>query len=109
MILLERSRILIDVDGAFADRLTINGGLNLNQADDSLLINVLGSPTQAQYVLASWTGALEGVFDNVSGVPDGYELQYASNQLLLVSIPEPTAIAGLAILAGALTRRRRTH
>jgi fibronectin-binding autotransporter adhesin len=104
-------RLLIDIDGLLADRLTVKGNLVIDTTRTFLDFNILSEPTAAQYVVASWTGSLTGAFATVSGIPAGYQLQYTSNQLLLVnpSIPEPTSLAGLALCGGVLVGRRRSH
>lgn len=104
------TQFIVDIDGLAADRLNVNGDVTLGNTQVRLVLNELSTPLAAQYVLLSSTGSLTGTFVSVSGLPDGYELQYTSNQLLLVnpSIPEPTSIAGLALLGGMLVRRRRS-
>ncbi len=105
------SVLKIDLDGLLSDRLTITGDLNINENSNTRLdFNELSAPTADQYVIASWTGTRTGTFLNVVGLPDGYELQYTGNQLLLVNpIPEPATLGTLALLGGMLVRRRRSH
>ncbi len=104
-----------------SDLLAITGNLNLSSALDQLEITT-SSPLAGEYVLASWTGAVSGVFNQVvvNGVPvagDGtaagavggnYWLEYrATGSGILVLVPEPSALALLAAAAGLLLRRRR--
>lgn len=104
-----------------SDLLAITGNLNLSSALDQLEI-VTSAPLAGEYVLASWTGAVSGVFNQVvvNGVPvagDGtaagavggnYWLEYrATGSGILVLVPEPSALALLAAAAGLLLRRRR--
>ena len=63
------------IDGAVADRLTVNGDLTLTGG--TLAFGVLAAPTAAEYVIASYTGTLTGSFA-VTGLPSGYQVQYDS-------------------------------
>jgi autotransporter-associated beta strand protein len=73
----------IELDGATADRLTVTGSLDVSDA--TLAFTTLATPTEASYVLASYTTTLAGAF-TVTGKPDGYSLQYdaTNKQMLLV-------------------------
>jgi autotransporter-associated beta strand protein len=87
------------IDGASADRLTINGNLDL--FDAGLQLSVVNPPTEVSYVLASHAGSLTGTF-NVTGVPDGYSLSYENGQVLLSKTGFP-AWAGFYGLSGVDT------
>src|SRR5688572_2758853 len=71
------SRLNIDVNGASADRLTIFGNLDLDNATtEDLVINASG-PTAGRYTLVSYTGSMLSAgaplgFNTVSGVPADY-------------------------------------
>lgn len=71
-----------EIDGATADRLTVNSSLTLSGA--TLQFSVINAPTADSYVLASHVG-LTGTF-SVTGIPSGYVVQYdnVSNQIKLV-------------------------
>lgn len=78
-----------EIDGAAADKLVVNGALNLGAATDTLVITTLGGgATQPAYVIASYT-SLTGTFAPVS-LP-GYTLVYnyndgiSSNNIALVA------------------------
>lgn len=73
---------LCQIDGANSDRLTVNGGLDITGASLQLVVN---APTANVYVLASYTGTLDGTF-SVTGVPSGYSLDYneGTSQIRLV-------------------------
>lgn len=76
-----------EIDGANADRLAVNGALNITGA--TLNVSVLGGgATQPEYIIATYTGALTGTF---TGLPEGatvlpgYTISYATaNQIKLV-------------------------
>lgn len=91
------------------DLLSVAGSLNITGATLSLS-DLAGNSVanDAAYVLATY-GTLTGAFGNVTGMPVGYEVNYAynGNSVALVVIPEPSVL-GLVGLAGlGLTRRRR--
>ncbi len=62
-----------EIDGMAADRLTVNGSLDITGA--ALAFTALSAPTAESYVIASYTDTLTGTF-SVSGTPAGYEVQY---------------------------------
>lgn len=71
------SRLNVDISGATADRLSIFGNLDLDNATtEELLINA-ASPTAGRYTLVSYTGTLLSAgapngFNAVTGVPANY-------------------------------------
>lgn len=71
------------IDGANSDRLTVNGSLDITDA--ALQLVIVNPPTANLYVLASYTGALDGTF-SVTGVPSGYTVDYdaGTSQIKLV-------------------------
>jgi autotransporter-associated beta strand protein len=81
----------IELDGTSADRLTVTGELDI--ANATLVVATPGSgATETAYIIASY-GTLVGTeFLTVSGLPDGYSINYHyqnSNQIALVSSATP--------------------
>lgn len=74
---------LCQIDGANSDRLTVNGSLDITDA--ALQLMIVNAPTANVYILASYTGALDGTF-SVTGVPAGYSVDYdaGTSQIKLV-------------------------
>ena len=66
---------LCEIDGASADRLSVNGDLDITGA--TLQIVELSPATADSYVLASYTGSLTGTF-SVPSLPVNYSVQYDS-------------------------------
>ncbi|MGB7159997.1 MAG: autotransporter-associated beta strand repeat-containing protein [Tepidisphaeraceae bacterium] len=106
---------LVEFDGAGVgtiDLLDVIGLLDI--AGATIDFNQLGaSADDAAYVFASY-GTLAGPFAGVVDLPAGYVIDYAfndgidSNNIALVPVPEPTAMAALAAAGlGLLGRRRR--
>ncbi len=102
----------IDLSGASTDLATVGGTLTLDPA--STVSFSVGNPlTEPAYVFADY-GSLAGTFGTVSNLPAGYLLDYnylGSNQLALVTVPEPSALAlgavgGIAAAATARWRRK---
>jgi autotransporter-associated beta strand protein len=60
-----------EIDGASADRLTVNGDLDI--AGAVLNFTELSAPIAESYVIASYTGTVVGAFEVVN-LPEGYEL-----------------------------------
>lgn len=76
-------------------------------------MDLLGSPSGGIYTLLS-AASITGTFDTVTGLPDGYALDYTADSLLLVpsgdsggSVPEPGTLALLGVAALPVFRRRR--
>ncbi|WP_035606412.1 autotransporter-associated beta strand repeat-containing protein [Haloferula sp. BvORR071] len=69
----------VEVDGASADQLVVNGDLDITGA--TLDVSLLGGGfTQQSYVIATYTGTLTGSFATVT---PGYTVTYAAGQLVL--------------------------
>ena len=66
-----------DVDGATADKLVVNGTLDVSAG--KLDINLVNTPTAPALVIATYTGTTPAPFATVSGLPAGYALNYAYN------------------------------
>ena len=79
-------------------------GLDLSSASDTLTITNPGF-TSGTYVIATYTGSLNGTFD---AFPAGYQLTYdTGNNQILVTVPEPGIVAlGAMVSLAALSRRR---
>jgi len=110
----------IELSGASADLLNVNGNIDLSAADT---LNVSGVGSGASWVIATYTGTLSGTFDIVT---TGYSVDYgtgANSQITLhtpgsgaggglagTGVPEPTGamllVIGLGI--GSLRRVRRS-
>ena len=66
----------------------------------------LDDPAAGSYLIATYAGALTGIFDHVT---PGYTVSYATpHQIIVTSVPEPVGV-GLIGLSGSLLfwRRRR--
>ena len=72
------------LDGANCDKLAVTGNLTLTGS--TLAISTLsGGATQGTYVIATYTGTRTGTFATVTGLPNGYTVNYATpNQIILV-------------------------
>ena len=101
-----------------SDHLVVVGTLSLaapfpgsSDLPTTLALNFLSPPTGDTYTLLS-AASLTGTFGTVSGLPDGYSLEYTATSLLLVptaSIPEPcSALFLLASLPAVLLIRKRS-
>lgn len=89
-----------EIDGATADRLTVNGNLDIDGA--TLDVTVLSAPTGSAYVIASYTGTRTGEFTLAGDpLPVGYSVVYNDDakQVLLVK-PSFAAFAAINGLSG---------
>lgn len=97
----------IELGAGVSDTL-VTADLDLSNASLSLL----GTADSAtSYVIATYSGTLTGTFVSVSGLPDGYSLDYGtgSNSQIVLTVPEPAGVLGLLMLSGvAMIRRRRS-
>ena len=71
------------LDGAYADRITVTGDLDLTGA--SLQIAVLGAPTAGSYVIATYSGTRTGTF---ASVPSGYTVNYSAPGEIRLTVGE---------------------
>lgn len=100
----------IDLSCASTDLASVGGALTLDPA--STVSFSVGNPlTEPAYVFADY-GSLAGTFGTVSNLPAGYLLDYnylGGNQLALVTVPEPSAVALVAVgcIAAVATARWR--
>lgn len=81
-----------EIDGANADRLAVTGNLDIDGA--SLNVSVLGGgANQPEYIIATYTGTLTGVFTGLpqgATVITGYTISYATaGQIKLVGSASP--------------------
>jgi fibronectin-binding autotransporter adhesin len=111
------SHFAVELSGATADKLAITGDLDLSALGNFL--DVSGAGTGSSWVIATYTGALTGVFETITS---GYLVDYgtlANSQVTLsvvsdgsslgAAVPEPSSILviGFATLLGALGRSHR--
>lgn len=100
--------VKLDNDGNTSDKLAINGTLDLTNTD-SLAISLLNTtPTTNSFVIATYTSLVGGTFNTVTGLPDGYSLEYGANAITLV-IPEPATFLMIFAGMGVLVLRRRSR
>lgn len=80
-----------EINGSAADRLTVNGNLTIAASGASIAFTTLAPPSQASYVIASYTGTFTGNIANLSvtGLPSGYSVTHntGTKQILLVGTP----------------------
>lgn len=70
------------------DTLAVSGALDL---DGSVLaVTITGTPTQESYLIATY-GSLSGTFSSHTGIPSGYELDYAFNGGTAVALKKSTS------------------
>ncbi len=93
-------------DSGQSDTLAILGDLDLSSTSDTLAITGAADGVTG-YALATYTGELTGLFDSVTGMPDGYTMDYSDGAVTLAVIPEPATAALLLLSSAALMRRRR--
>jgi len=110
------SRLSINVGTSTASsRVALFGDLDLTGSTDELFLNSLsGAFDGSTYVIATYTGSLTGTFDMITGLDEGYFIDYgtgANSAITLQAIPEPGAVGLLAAAGGLLwtvgNRRRR--
>jgi len=104
-------KIEVDATSNAIDLLNIKGDLDLSSGFDQLTFALLNgtSLNQQSYTFATYTGALTGTFNTVTGAPSGYAVDYSTpNAINLIAVPEPSTFG--ALLGGAallLSSRRR--
>lgn len=64
-----------EISGTSADLLNVTSALTINPGA-TLAFSTLSAPTLQSYLIASCSGNLTGTFDNVTGIPAGYEIVY---------------------------------
>jgi hypothetical protein len=80
------SHLAIELSGTTADRLVVGGNLDLSSAD---FLDVTGTGSGSSWIIATYGGALSGVFDNVT---PGFTVDYgtgASSQITLMAAGLP--------------------
>jgi autotransporter-associated beta strand protein len=108
--------LVLDLDSAgHSDHLLATGALTIDPPNEyydtlptALSLNFLSPPTGETYTLLS-AASLTGTFGTVSGLPDGYSLEYTPTSLLLVptaSLPEPATFLPLGMSLPWVLRRR---
>lgn len=100
--------LLANLSDDVSDLLSVTGTFNIGNGNT---LNIQGTADgTTTYTLATYLSHT-GMFDNVLGLPSGYELLYLPGELVLAPIPEPaTWIGAAAAAAGAIAlrfRRRR--
>jgi autotransporter-associated beta strand protein len=74
-------RLAIEIDGSAADRLNVTGNLNITNAT----LAISGNLTAQEYIIATF-GSLTGpAFAAITGLPDGYDVDYSNNQIRLLA------------------------
>lgn len=104
---------VVNLTATASDQLAINGSLSLggtSSLDASGIASVPGGGTILSYVIATFdNNGLTGTFASTS-IPAGSVVQYNANNItLLVPVPEPGTLFGLAagvLTCGAWIRRR---
>jgi autotransporter-associated beta strand protein len=85
----DNSHLLIEL-GSIADRLTVNGNLDLSSALDAL--DFSGLPSLAgSWTLVSYSGTRTGTFDTVTNLPAGYTLNYGAASNSAITLVAPSA------------------
>lgn len=102
----------LDGNGNSSDKLVIKGNLDLSDGNNTLTLYLLNSaPVGDEFTLITFTGSLFGEFAHFTGLPDGYELSYRANSVVLTAVPEAHTVAmmlgGLGMLLGATRMQRR--
>jgi autotransporter-associated beta strand protein len=100
--------LAIDVSGATADKLVINGNLDLSTIFDRLVVTELATATLARYQIVTYTGSLTGIFDTLT-LPSGYSIDYSiPNEIDLVApLPEPATRFAAVLVVGAVAWSQR--
>jgi fibronectin-binding autotransporter adhesin len=68
------SHLAIDLNGSSADKLVVGGNLDLSAVE---FLDLTGSLTST-VTIAAYTGTLTSTFDNISGLPAGYTIDYGT-------------------------------
>lgn len=108
----ETSVYAVDIGALGAsDLLAIAGGyIDLTGSDDQLDLNGLaGAFDGSAYTIATFDQNLgSGTFDTVTGLPSDYVIAYHANDIMLLPVPEPgaLALASEVLILVAFTRAR---
>ncbi|MCP3976820.1 MAG: hypothetical protein GY720_20230, partial [bacterium] len=73
-----------EIDGATADLLAVTSTLDVTGGD--LVVSIINPPTSGSYTIAT-AGTVTGPFANVTGLPDGYVVDYSAGAISIV-IPD---------------------
>lgn len=111
----ETGTLQYNINGSLADLITVTNTATLDLAGLTLQPVIVGSPTLAEYVIASTTTGVSNSFASIVDTYPGYDfaVDYDGTVLnpnkvvLLVSIPEPASLSFLALASVACLRRRR--
>jgi hypothetical protein len=92
--------------GSVSDLLKVTGNLDLSSQGDALMLSQLGSVEPgSEFIIATYTGDLSGVFDTVS---PGYLVSYTTpHEVIVTAVPEANGSIVLLALAILHTKRRR--
>jgi autotransporter-associated beta strand protein len=110
--LFEDARLLIDVSGTTADKLSLTGTNPTHTFSMGARVALVLSGTfdpNTTYTIAEF-GSLSGTFNTVTGLPASHQLTYGPNSITLtpVPVPEPATVLAVAAvgLAGFVVRRK---
>lgn len=95
------STFACEIDGPLADRITVDGDLDLS--DSTLnLIKLIHGVSEDLYIIATYSGNLTGSFNALVGVPANYSLQHniGAKRIELVRQGGSTAYADWALAKG---------
>ncbi|MCF7730744.1 MAG: autotransporter-associated beta strand repeat-containing protein [Akkermansiaceae bacterium] len=63
---------LCEIDGATADRIDVTG--SINATGGTIAFSAIATPSAAEYIIATYSGALDGDLPTITGLPAGYGL-----------------------------------
>lgn len=84
------SRWVVELLGSTADRLTINGNLDLSATGNILDVLDLGK-TGSSWVIATYTGTLTGIFESITS---GYTVDYGTGTNSQITLMAAAGLAG---------------
>lgn len=88
----DNSRLAVEVLGSTADQLSV-ANLNLASTSDFLDVSLLAGAAPGNYVIATYSGALTGTFNNVT---PGFSVSYATPGQIILTVPPSAGAAAVA-------------